>query len=80
MNIWQAEFAAEEHRQQILEAAEQIRLEKAARQSRVRRPRLFEQVLFNVANGLISTGRQLHKICEISQEEKWIDPRTKVIS
>jgi hypothetical protein len=80
MNIWQAEFAAEEHRQRILEEVEQIRLEKVALQSRARRPRLVTRTLFKVANGLISAGRQLHKLCEVSQEEKWIDPRTKVVS
>jgi hypothetical protein len=53
---------AEYHRQQILEQVEQIRLEKLAVQSRVYRPRFFERTMFNFANWMISTGKQLLKL------------------
>jgi hypothetical protein len=65
------------HRQRILEEVEQIRLEKLALGSRAHRPRLFERTMFHVANWMISTGKQLRKRYEVSQEERWINPRTE---
>ena len=65
MNHWQNEFMAEYHRQDILEEAEQIRLEKLVIHSRVYRPGLFERSMFNFANWMISTGKQLRKRYEV---------------
>ena len=65
MNHWHDEFMAEYHRQEILDQVEQIRLEKIAVRSRVYRPGLFERTMFNFANWMISTGKQLRKRYEI---------------
>jgi hypothetical protein len=65
MNNWHDEFMAEYHRQEILNQVEQIRLEKIAVSSRVYRPGLFERTMFNFANWMISTGKQLRKRYEI---------------
>jgi hypothetical protein len=65
MNHWHDEFMAEYHRQEILDQVEQIRLEKIAVRSRVYRPGLFERSMFNFANWMISTGKQLRKRYEI---------------
>jgi len=65
MNNWHDEFMAEYHRQQILDEADHIRLEKLALKSRVYRPGLFERTMFNFANWMISTGRQLRRRYEI---------------
>jgi len=65
MNNWHDEYMAEYHRQQILDEADQIRLEKLALKSRVYRPGLFERTMFNFANWMISTGRQLRRRYEI---------------
>ncbi len=65
MNNWHDEFMAEYHRQEILDQVEQIRLEKLAVSSRVYRPGVFERTMFNFANWMISTGKQLRKRYEI---------------
>ncbi|HSB00007.1 MAG TPA: hypothetical protein VLE49_05105 [Anaerolineales bacterium] len=65
MYNWQNEFMAEYHRQEILQEVEQIRLEKLALKSRVYHPRLFERTMFNLANWMISTGKQLRKRYEV---------------
>lgn len=65
MNNWQTEFMAEDRRQQILQEAEHIRLEKLALQARVYRPGMFERTMFNFANWMISTGKQLRKRYEV---------------
>jgi hypothetical protein len=65
MHSWHNEFMAEYHRQDILEEAEQIRLERIALQSRVYHPGLFEQTMFNLANWMIVTGKQLRKRYEV---------------
>jgi len=65
MNHWNDEFMAEYRRQEILHEMEQIRLEKIAVRSRVYRPGLFERSMFNFANWMISTGKQLRKRYEI---------------
>jgi hypothetical protein len=65
MNHWNDEFMAEYHRQEILNEVEQIRLEKLAVKFRVYRPGLFERTMFNFANWMISTGKQLRKRYEI---------------
>ncbi len=67
MNHWQNEFMAEYRRQEILDEAEQIRLERAGIQiqRKVYQPRFFERTMFNFANWMISTGKQLRKRYEI---------------
>ncbi len=65
MNNWQNEFMAEYRRKEILQEAEQISLERLARQSRVSRPRLFERTMFSFANWMIFTGKRLRKRYEI---------------
>lgn len=65
MNNWHNEFMAEYHRQQILEEVDHIRLEELALKSRVYHPGWFERTMFNVANWMISTGKQLRKRYEI---------------
>lgn len=80
MNSWPNELMAEYHRQRILQEVEQIRLEKLAQKSRMDRPGFFERMMFNVANRMISTGKQLRERYEISKEERWIHPHTKATS
>lgn len=65
MNHWQNEFMAEVRRQEILGEAEQIQLEKIAIRARVYRPGLFERSMFNFANWMIATGKQLRKRYEV---------------
>ena len=65
MNHWHNEFMAEYHRQEILEEAERIRLEKLLITSRVYRPRFFARTMFNYANWMISTGKHLRKRYEV---------------
>ncbi len=67
MNHWQNEFMAEYRRQEILDEAEQIRLEKAGIQfeARVYRQRFFERTMYSLANWMISTGKQLRKRYEV---------------
>ena len=65
MNSRHDEFMAEFHRQEILDQVEHIRLEKLASQSRVYHPGWFERSMFNFANWMISTGKQLRKRYEI---------------
>jgi hypothetical protein len=65
MNHWQNEFMAERHRQQLLAEAKEIHLEKIARQGRLYRPGLFERTMFNFANWMIATGKQLRKRYEV---------------
>ena len=61
MNNWQNEYMAEYHRHRLLEEAEQIRLEKSARESDVRCPNRFERIMIAFANWMPAIGRQLHK-------------------
>ena len=61
MNNWHNEFMAEYHRQDMLEEAEQIRLEQIALKSRMYHPRFFERSMYRFANWMISTGKQLRK-------------------
>jgi hypothetical protein len=65
MNNWHDEYMAEYHRQQILEEADHIRLERLALQSRVYRPGWFGRSMFSFANWMISTGKQLRRRYEI---------------
>ena len=65
MNNWHNEFMAEYHRQDILQEAEQIRLEGLAVSSHVYRPGFSARIMFNLANWMISTGKQLRKRYEV---------------
>ncbi len=67
MNHWQNEFMAEYRRQEILDEAEQIRLERAGIQIQldVYQPSFFERTMFNFANWMISAGKQLRQRYEI---------------
>jgi hypothetical protein len=65
MNNWHTEFMAEYHRQDILKEAQHIRLEGLAVSSQVYRPRFFERTMFNFANWMISTGKQLRRRYEV---------------
>jgi hypothetical protein len=65
MNNWHNEFMAEYHRQDILKEAEHIRLEDLAVNSRVYHPGFFARTMFNLANWMISTGKQLRKRYEV---------------
>ncbi|HJR78618.1 MAG TPA: hypothetical protein VJ821_01015 [Anaerolineales bacterium] len=65
MNNWHNEFMAEYHRQQILEEAEHIRLEKLVLNTRLYRPGAFERSMFRFANWMISTGKRLRRRYEI---------------
>jgi elongation factor P hydroxylase len=65
MNHWHNEFMAEYHRLGILEEAEQIRLERIALKSRVYGPGFYARTMYNFANWMILTGKQLRKRYEI---------------
>jgi hypothetical protein len=65
MNNWHNEYMAEYHRQDLLKQREQIRIEDLALKSRVYRPGIFERTMFNFANWMISTGKQLRKRYEV---------------
>lgn len=65
MNNWHSEFMAEYRRQNILEEVESIRLEQIALKSRLYRPGVFARTMFNVANWMIATGKQLRKRYEV---------------
>jgi hypothetical protein len=65
MNYWQDEKTAEYNRQRILDEVALIRLEKLALKSRVYRPGWFERTMFNFANWMISSGKQLRKRYEV---------------
>jgi hypothetical protein len=69
MNDWQnryvAEYLHQEHRQRIVEEIRQIRLEKRVMKARVYRPGFFARSMFNFANWMISTGKELRQRYEI---------------
>jgi len=65
MNHFQDEFDAEYNRQRILNEVKQIRLEQLALKSRPYKPGRFERTMFNFANWMISTGKQLRKRYEV---------------
>ena len=65
MNYFQDEQTAAYNRQRIHEAFHQIRLEELALKSRVYQPGRYERMMFNLANWMIATGKQLRKRYEI---------------
>jgi hypothetical protein len=65
MNHYQDEINAEYHRQAILNETEQVRLENIARSSHIHQPGIYERTMYNFANWMISTGKQLRRRYEI---------------
>jgi len=65
MNHWHNEFMAEYHRQDILNEVDHIHLETLAVGSRVYQPGFFARTMYNFANWMISTGKQLRKRYEM---------------
>ena len=65
MNYFQDELTAEYNQQRISEELNQIRLEQFALKSRTYKPSRFERTMFNFANWMITTGKQLRKRYEI---------------
>ena len=65
MNNWHNEYMAEYHRQDLLKQSEQVRLANLAIKPRVYRPNWFTHAMFNLANWMIATGKQLRKRYEI---------------
>ncbi|MCI0552389.1 MAG: hypothetical protein L0287_15670 [Anaerolineae bacterium] len=59
MNHYQDECTAEYNRQRIKDEIKQIRLEQFALKSWVAKPGRFARMMFNFANWMISTGKQL---------------------
>ena len=65
MNYHQDELTAEYNRKRIQTELEQIRLEQLALRSRTYKPGRFTRLMFNFANWMIATGKQLRKRYEI---------------
>ena len=65
MNYFQDELTAEYNQQKIQNELKQIRLEQFAIKSRSYRPSRFERTMFNFANWMIATGKQLRKRYEV---------------
>jgi hypothetical protein len=65
MNYFLDEQTAEYNRQRIRDEFKQIRLEQIVTKSRVYHPSRFGQMMFNFANWMISTGKQLRQRYEI---------------
>ena len=65
MNHFQDELTAEYNQQRISEEFKQIRLEQLAIKSRTYKPGRFERAMFNFANWMIATGKQLRKRYEV---------------
>jgi len=64
-NHFRDEQTAALYRQRIQEEVKQVRLEKLALRSRPYKPGRFERTMFNFANWMISTGKQLRKRYEV---------------
>jgi hypothetical protein len=65
VNYFDYENTAEFNRQRIHTELNQIRLEEFALKSRVYQPGTFTHLMFNFANWMIATGKQLRKRYEI---------------
>lgn len=61
MNHWQVEIMAEIHRRAIEQEAQDLRLERQALSSQAYRPGWFTRAMFNLANWMITTGKQLRR-------------------
>ncbi len=69
MNNWHTEFMAEYQRQRIRQAREQIRLEEEAQKAPNYHPGWVAYRMYNLANWMIATGKQLRKRYEIPAVE-----------
>ena len=78
MNNWQNEFMAEYRRQELLQEAEQIRLEKLALESGVRCPTRFERMMIAFAHWMISKGKQLRRRYEDATVNCSNPPRSRL--
>lgn len=65
MNHYQDELTAEYHRKQIADELKQIRLEQLALKARPYKPGRYERTMYNLANWMIATGKQLRKRYEV---------------
>ena len=65
MNYHQDELTAEYNRKRIQTEFEQLRLERLALRSTTSLPGRFTRLMFNLANWMITTGKQLRKRYEI---------------
>jgi hypothetical protein len=65
MNRYQDELTAEYNRKQIIDEMKQIRLEQIALKSRPYKPGRYARTMFNFANWMIATGKQLRKRYEV---------------
>lgn len=65
MNNWHNEYLAEDHRQDILKQSEKNRFAKAATQSRANQSGLFARTMYNFANWMIATGKQIRNRYEV---------------
>lgn len=70
MNNWHTEFMAEHQRQIIRREMEQIRLEEEAQKAPIYRPGWVAYRMYNLADWMIATGKQLHKRYEIRVVER----------
>ena len=64
-NFYRDEQTAAFYRQRVQEEIKQIRLLQLANKSRPYKPGRFERTMFNFANWMISTGKQLRKRYEV---------------
>ena len=67
MNTFLDEQTAEYNRQRILDEVKQIQLERLALSSQIYRPGIFERTMFELANWMIATGKDLRRRYEIPQ-------------
>jgi hypothetical protein len=65
MNSFRDEQTDAYYRQRIQQEIKQIRLERLATKSQPYKPGRFERTMFNFANWMISTGKQLRKRYEV---------------
>jgi hypothetical protein len=65
MNVYDYENTAEYNRQQIHDEIKQIRFEQTALKFRPYKPGRFTRLMFNFANWMIVTGKQLRTRYEI---------------
>lgn len=65
MNTWNYEKTAEYNWEQIQAEVKLIRMERTTLRSRVYHPGLFARTMFNFANWMIITGKQLRKRYEV---------------
>lgn len=65
MNYFQDELTAEYNRQRTSKELKQIRLEQFAVKSHPYKPGRFARMMFNFANWMIATGKQLRKRYEV---------------